>query len=62
MKKGGNMNIYNYRPISLLPLFSKVFEKVMYSRLREHLNINKILVQEQCGFRKNLARKATISL
>jgi len=62
VKKEGNMNISNYRPISLLPSFSKVFEKVMYSRLWEHFNINKILVQEQCGFRKNLAREAAISL
>jgi hypothetical protein len=56
------MDVCNYRPISLLPLFSKVFEKVMYSRLREHLNISNILVQEKCGFRKSLARKAAISL
>jgi len=56
------MNISNYRPISLLPSFLKVFEKVMYSRLREHLNINKILVQEPCGFRKKLAREAAVSL
>ena len=56
------MNITNYRPISLLPSFSKVFENVMFSRLREHLNTNKILVLEQCGFRKNLARDAAISL
>jgi len=41
------MNIPDYRPMSLLPSFSKLFEKVMYSRLREHLNSNKILVQEQ---------------
>jgi hypothetical protein len=41
------MNISKYRPISLLTSFSKVFEKVMYSRPKEHLNINKMLVEEQ---------------
>ena len=46
------MNIYNYRPILLLTLFSKVFEEVMYSRLMGHLNINEILVEEHSGFRE----------
>jgi hypothetical protein len=61
IKKGDNMNISNYRPISVLLSFSKIFEKFMYSRLREYLNNNKILVEEQCGLRKNLAREAAIS-
>jgi hypothetical protein len=61
IKKGGNMNITHYRPI-LPHSFSKIFEEVMYPRLGEHLNINKILVQKQCGFRKNLAREASISI
>ena len=49
------MSISNYRPILLLTLFSKVFEEIMYSRLMGHLNINKILVEEHFGSRKNLA-------
>jgi len=55
------MNIYNYRPILLLTLFSKVFEEVMNSRLMGHLNINKILVVEHSGFRKNLATEEAIN-
>jgi hypothetical protein len=57
------MNATNYRPTSLLSLltsFSKVFEKAMYIRLIEHLNINKIMVKQQFGFRKNLAREDAI--
>ena len=54
------MNISNYRPILLLPLFSKVFEEDTYSRLMGHLNINKILVEEHFGFRKNLATEEAI--
>ena len=40
----------NYRPVSVLSLLSKVFEKVMYEQLYEYLNnyLNDLL----CGFRK----------
>ena len=36
-KKGDKRNVRNYRHISLLPLFSKVFEKVMYDSLYNHV-------------------------
>jgi hypothetical protein len=52
-KNGDRSNILNYRPISLLLAFSKVVEKTMYSRLNQHLIINKILATEQYGFRKD---------
>jgi hypothetical protein len=41
----------NYRPISLLMVFSKVLEKVVYNRLSHHMHTN-ILVPEQCDFRQ----------
>ena len=50
-KKGERMDISNYRPISLLPSFSKIFEKVIFRRLIQHLDYNKILANEQFGFR-----------
>ena len=39
-----------FRPVSLLPLLSKVFEKIMYDQLNEYVDtfLNKLL----CGFRK----------
>jgi hypothetical protein len=43
----------NYRPISLLTSFSKVFEKVIYNRIHYHIKVNNILVNEQYGFRNN---------
>jgi len=52
-KKGDKTQITNYRPISLLPVFSKIFEKVLYKRLYNHLSSNNILVKEQFGFRCN---------
>ena len=40
----------NYRPIALLPVFSKIFEKVIYQRLFDHLKNNAILNEHQYGF------------
>ena len=42
----------NYRPVSLLRVLSKVFEKVMYNRLNETLELYKIFTNSQFGFRK----------
>jgi hypothetical protein len=51
LKKSDKSNTSNYRPTSLLTSFSKVFEKAMSFQLLEHLNNNKILVEEKFGFR-----------
>ena len=45
--------IENYRPISVLPYFSKIFEKVMFTYVIEFLDENNILYEYQFGFRKN---------
>ena len=37
-KKGDKNNVSNFRPISLLPSFSKVFEKIIYKRLMDHFS------------------------
>jgi hypothetical protein len=53
----------NYRPISLIPTFSKILERVIYKRLLSHLNKFNILVNQQFGFRENLSTKlATYNL
>ena len=54
------MNPTNYRPISLLTSFSKVFEKALYIRLNEHFNSNKLLVGNQFVFRKGIATENAI--
>ena len=43
----------NYRPISLLPYFSKLFERLMYNRLIIFIEKHKLLYQYQFGFRRN---------
>ena len=45
------MMVSNYRPISLLSVFSKISEKLMYKRLYNFLELNKILYNLQFGFR-----------
>ena len=49
-KKGDSMDKTNYRPISILPLISKLFEKVICQQLSEY--IEKYLSMMLCGFRK----------
>ena len=43
-KKESKNLVKNYRPISLLPIFGKIFEKIIYNVLFEHLKTNDLLV------------------
>ena len=52
-KKGCPLTASNYRPISLLSVFSKIIEKVMYKRLYNFLELNNILYNYQFGFRSS---------
>jgi hypothetical protein len=51
-KKGDKTKMTNYIPLSLLISFSKISETLMFNRLNQYLQVNKILVPEQFGFRK----------
>ena len=48
------------RPISLLFVFSKLFEKILESRMLRFLNKNNILTSSQFGFRTNSPTELTI--
>ena len=50
-KKGEKRDCNNYRPISLVPNLSKIFEKLVYQKLALFLEKNKQLYQFQFGFR-----------
>ena len=52
-KVGDKQEFNNYRPISLLPCFSKVLEKIMHKKLINYVNKMGILSENQFGFRKN---------
>ena len=49
-KSGDSSSLSNYRPISLLPCFSKMLEQIMYRRLYSYSQENKILYSKQFGF------------
>ena len=50
-KSGDTSLVSNYRPISILPLFSKIIERLMYNRLISFINKFKLLYIFQFGFR-----------
>ena len=52
--KGNENNIAdNFRPISILPVVAKVFERIIYHQLYSHLTNNSIITRFQSGFRSN---------
>ena len=51
-KSKDHNSIANYRPVSILPLFSKILERLMYNRLMTFISKHKILYQYQFGFRQ----------
>ena len=57
---GSKSELSNYRPISLLTSFSKIFEKVIYKRLDNHASVYNILSKVQYGFRTNLSTENAI--
>ncbi|MFM9988300.1 RNA-directed DNA polymerase [Flavobacterium sp.] len=52
-KSGDMSDFLNYRPISILPSFSKIYEKVVFNRLLAYLDSKHILCDSQYGFRRN---------
>ena len=51
-KKGDKQSIKNYRPISLLPICGKMFEKIIFNNLYHYLNSNNLITRNQSGFRQ----------
>ena len=51
-KSGDRNAISNYRPISILPIFSKIFEKLIQSRLCSFFEKEGVLFEGQFGFRR----------
>ena len=56
-KAGCRFSVTNYRPISLLPVFSKIFEKIVHKQVSNYLELKKIIFESQFGFQK---KKSTL--
>ena len=59
-RKGDKFDLNNYRPISILTCFTKIFEKVIFNRLLNFLNKHSVLVSNQYGFQAACSRSHAI--
>ena len=59
-KEGSKLGVSNYRPVSVLPIISKVLEKLMLKRLSKYLDKSKIIYEHQFGFQKS--RSTTLAV
>ena len=59
-KGEGSSDVSNYRPISVLPCFSKILEHIMYNRLYKYLIENNILYSKQFGFQNGHSTDHTV--
>jgi len=60
-KAGDKKSINNYRPISILPILSKIFEKLMFLRLNDFISEYNLISSHQFGFRKSASTSDAIS-
>ena len=60
-KAGNSSNGSNYRPISVLPSFSKMLERIICNRLQKYLQDQNILYDKQFGFQTGHSTDHTIA-
>ena len=51
--KGSPSDPTGYRPISILSALSKIFEKIVYKNIYDHINNHALLTEKQSGYRRN---------
>ncbi len=61
-KKGNPEELGNYRPVSTLPIFGKIFEKVIFSRLYNFAMSQNIINDNQFGFRVSHSTSHAVNL
>ena len=59
---GSRTDIDNYRPISILPVMSKILEKFVHKQLSDHLERNNLLFGHQFGFRSKRSTELAVTL
>ena len=60
-KDGSREDMDNYRPISVLPVTSKILEKAVHQQLVDYLEKNTLLSDYQCGFRKKHSTQSAVT-
>ena len=51
-KKNDKQNIKNYRPASRLPIFGKIFERILYNEMYPFFSLNELISPNQSGFKQ----------
>ena len=59
-KIDNKLDITNYRPVCSLSQFSKIFEKIVYTRMVDFINKNNIFSETQYGFRKSKSTETAL--
>ena len=60
-KSGSMVELDNYRPISILPVLSKILERIVYKQLLSHLENNGLLSSFQFGFRSKRSTELAVT-
>ena len=61
-KSGDTASLSNYRPVSVLPLFSKILERLLYNRILDFITKHKVLYNYQFGFRTNHSTNMALTI
>ena len=51
-KRDDKQNVKNYRPVSLLPIFGKIFERLIYNEMYSFFIENDLMSSNQSGFKQ----------
>ena len=61
-KSESKSSMNNYRPISVLPIMSKVFERIVHTQLSKYLEKHKLLSNNQYGFRNRRSTQQAVTI
>lgn len=59
-KVTGSNNIVNFRPVSILSIVDKIFEKIIHEQFSNYLDDNNILFERQFGFKKGVGTEEAV--